>query len=331
MFRILLGVIVFVVVTSGAAWFTLKRDDIPYEALETTYASYASDYIDLPNGVRMHFRDEGPRDSDKILVLVHGYASSLHTWEPWVHRLENEYRIISLDLPVHGLTRAPDDFEPTIEAFAENVKHLADALDIDEFVLGGSSMGGNIAWSYALAHPQDLVGLTLVAAAGWPETDAEMEDDPLLLQLAGNPLIGPILTQIDTTDQIRSGLQASYVDQDFVTDGLVRRYSELSRAPGHRQGLFDIMMIERTPATAEALSAISIPTLILHGDQDNLVPVRGARLFEKAIARSTLVVYEDVGHMPQEEVADQSAEDFLAFLQQVYPSTEDAETRTEAD
>src|SRR5688572_11006361 len=86
--------------------------DIPYETLEARYASRASRYADLPGGLRVHYRDEGPRDAPAI-ILIHGFSASLHAWEPWRDRLADRYRIVTLDLPGHGLTRAPGDYAPS--------------------------------------------------------------------------------------------------------------------------------------------------------------------------------------------------------------------------
>ncbi len=87
--------------------------DIPYATLEAKYASPASQYADLPGGVRVHYRDEGPRQAARTLVLIHGFSASLHAWEPWVERLSKDYRVVTLDLPGHGLTRAPGDYAPS--------------------------------------------------------------------------------------------------------------------------------------------------------------------------------------------------------------------------
>ena len=106
MFRRLLAVLVTLGIILFAGWMTLKRDDIPYEQLEAVYANADSRYLAFDDGMRVHFRDVGPRDAPAI-VLVHGFSASLHTWEPWVARLGDEYRVISVDLPGHGLTRAP--------------------------------------------------------------------------------------------------------------------------------------------------------------------------------------------------------------------------------
>ncbi len=127
--------------------------DIPYEELEARYGSETSRYMEMPDGVRVHYRDEGNPDAEITLVMVHGFAASLHAWEPWVARLENDYRLVSLDLPGHGLTRAPAGYQASPEGQLAVVDAVAGKLGLDPFVLAGNSMGGGVAWRYGLAHP----------------------------------------------------------------------------------------------------------------------------------------------------------------------------------
>lgn len=127
------------------------------------------------------------------------------------------------------------------------------------------------------------------------------------------------------TSLIRDGLEQSYTDQSFVTDELVARYGDLSRAPGHRQTLLTLLSTERAPATPERLSAIRQPTLILWGRNDNLVPVAHAAKFAEAIEGAEAIVYETIGHLPQEEAAVQSLADLRVFMDKVEFSALDDE------
>jgi alpha-beta hydrolase superfamily lysophospholipase len=141
----LLALIGLVAIVGAGAYFTLRRADIPYETLAATYESAASRYAELPGGIRMHYRDEGQPNGPPLL-LIHGFSASLHTWEPWVERLDDDFRIISVDLPGHGLTRAPAGYAASIEAFRDAVHAFTVQQGLEHFALGGSSMGGNVAW-----------------------------------------------------------------------------------------------------------------------------------------------------------------------------------------
>lgn len=313
--KIVLWLFAIVVIALVVAWFAMRRADIPYAALEAKYGNAESQYLDLGDGVRARVRDQG-NPNGPVLVMVHGFSASLHTWEPWVQRLGADYRIITIDLPGHGLTRAPDGWSPSIEAFADYVNAVTDQLGVGKFTLIGNSMGGNTAWVYALKYPQKLDGLVLVDAGGWPRS--EDAEPPLVFKILANPVGRAVLGKLDSTPMVRNGLRAAFEPQpDLAEDAMVTRYAELGRAPGHR----DIIMALSSDrgrysiATNEKLAAIKTPTLIMHGDTDKLIPVGDARKFAHAIPGSTLIVYEKVGHIPMEQIADRSAADLKAWLE----------------
>lgn len=316
MLRRTLAVILTIVAVLAAGWLALRRADIPYDTLETIYATPDSQFMTLDDGLKIHFTDTGPQDRAAI-VLVHGFSASLHTWDAWKSDLESDFRVITLDLPGHGLSRAEDPANAKIERFVEVVHDVTDSLGVERFTLAGNSMGGNTAWKYALAHPETLDGLVLVAASGWPEEEGEGDNSPFIFTLLANPVARAVLKDLDMTSLTRSGLEASYTDQSLVTDELVDRYVALSRAPGHRATLLSIMAGEREFATAETVSQISTPTLAMWGRDDNLVPASGAQKFGDAIPGAKVIVYDAIGHLPQEENAAQSIEDLRAFMLEV--------------
>jgi pimeloyl-ACP methyl ester carboxylesterase len=324
--RVLIGLLVLVgvvVALLAGGYFALKRPDIPYATLAERYENAASRYVDLPSGVRMHYRDQG---QGPILVLIHGFSASLHTWEPWVERLAtgedriNDYRVISIDLPGHGLTSAPEGYEASIDAYRDVVAEFVQSQNLQRFALAGSSMGGNVAWEYALAHPEQVEALILVDASGWQETRAEFADDPPAFKLLRNPVLGPLVRDLDSTRLIRGGLEASFGDPALVDDAMVTRYAEMARAPGHRDILLQMTLgfRSRNFATPERLMPLRMPVLVLSGDQDRIVPVDHARQFNQAITGSELVLFEGIGHIPQEEAADDSAMAVHEFLYRVH-------------
>lgn len=328
--RRFLAVLLTLVAILAAGWLALRRPDIPFNTLENAYANAQSQFLAASEGRRVHFRDEGNVDGP-ALVLVHGFSASLHTWEPWVDALEDEYRIVSLDLPGHGLTRGFALDEMDMDGFGEVIDAVVDTVGLDSFTLVGSSMGGHAAWTYALEQGQRLDALVLVGAAGWP-ADGD-QDTPLILRLMENPLARGVISDLDMSALIRSGLEDSFVNTDLVTDEMVQRYVSLSRAPGHRTALLHILANHegRSPATAGKMAEIEVPTLVMHGRQDNLVPAEGGEAFARTIPGAALIIYEDVGHLPQEEIPHRSAADLDAFLESVHePAREIASDSTAA-
>ena len=150
-----------------AAWLKLRGPDIPYSTLEAKYAGAASHFVDLSGGYHVHYRDEGD-PSLPLLVLLHGFGDSFTTWEGWVRELKPKFHVICLDFPGHGLTRAPDGYVLTTDGLVQAVEDLAVGAKLGHFALAGNSLGGGVAWSYALKYPPRLTALILVDAAGWP-------------------------------------------------------------------------------------------------------------------------------------------------------------------
>ncbi|KCZ63288.1 hypothetical protein L53_08430 [Hyphomonas sp. L-53-1-40] len=321
----LLVVLVTVAIILTAGWLMLRRPDISYNTLESVYSKSNSRFLKSGSQIELHFTDTGPRDAP-ILVLVHGYSASLNTWDAWVRNLRKDYRVIRLDLPGHGLSRCVDNDEIGIEQFIASIDRVTHSLDVNQFTLVGSSMGGHTAWAYALAHPDRLDGLVLVDAAGWLSAPGEDDKDPVIFKLLRNGFARNVMKDLDMSALIRSGLENSFADPELVTDEMVERYSAMSRAPCHREALLKIMSgtTLRVPASKERLSAIAVPTLILHGDTDNLIPVAHAEKFADAIPGSKLIIYPETGHIPQEEQPAASVKDFRAFLATIY-SEETAE------
>jgi hypothetical protein len=133
-------------------YLAMLRPDIPYARLEAKYANTASRFVDLPGGVHLHYRDQG-NPSGPPVVMIHGFSASLHAWEPWVARLGRDYRIITLDLPGHGLTRAPAGYDPAIGAYADLVDDFARRLGLGQFHGRRGGLGRRVATSRRCARP----------------------------------------------------------------------------------------------------------------------------------------------------------------------------------
>ncbi|MFZ5668141.1 MAG: alpha/beta fold hydrolase [Pseudomonadota bacterium] len=313
---ILIGIVVAVAVILAGGWLALRRPDIPWPTLQAKYANAASRYADLPGGLRVHYRDQGRRDGP-TLVMVHGFAASLHTWEPWVQRLGADYRIVTLDLPGFGLTSAPEGYRVTRRAYPEVVDQLTRGLGIERFVLVGNSMGGGVAWSYALAHPDRLEGLVLVDSAGWPRDRADGRDGPLVFKVLASPAGRLLLRDLDSSAMTRAGLRDAFEPTpDMVDEAMLARYVEMARAPGHRDIIMGLMSGHdpRDDASKARLAKIAVPTLVMHGDTDRLIPVADAGRFGEAIPGAKVIIYPRIGHIPMEQIPDRSAADLDAWL-----------------
>ena len=311
----ILGLTLIIILLLGVV--ILLEGDIPRDVVDARYASPASQYLDLGKQGRIHYRDEGHRRNQPV-VLLHGSNASLHTWEPWVARLRDDYRIITIDLPGHGLTGAVESRDYSADSYVDVVSAIVAELDIKRFVIGGNSMGGGIAWRYTLANPEQVQGLVLVNSSGLPawHEERDTESSGWIFTLLKQPWFRSVAIRLDTYHAVAQGLTEAYNQSPVVNEQLIQRYYELNMRQGTRQATID--RFSQLPAEEDlALSAIQVPTLIMWGKEDSLIPFEVAARFEKAISNTTTAYYDGVGHVPNEEIPDQSKEDLLAFLQTI--------------
>jgi pimeloyl-ACP methyl ester carboxylesterase len=294
-------------------WLELRGPDISYEMLEAKFADDDSRFVDLPGRLHVHYQEEG-HASLPPLVLLHGFGDSYTTWDGWVRELGSQFRIIRLDFPGHGLTRAPCDYVLRGDALAEFVDAFAARLDLPQFAVAGSGMGGSVAWQLALRHPDRINALILVDAAGFPNEQSPATL-PFAYRIARFRLGRALLRNIDNRPLIDDLLQADVYGKSVITPALVDRWAELQRAPGHRAILMSADPTTLNSASAPVLLYLQAPTLVITGESDVVVEPASARKLAAAIPGAKLVVYPHVGHLPQIEIPQRSAADVATFLQ----------------
>lgn len=297
--------------------FAFAVPDMPAATLKAKYSTPASQFLSVEPGLTVHVRDEGKRDGLPI-ILVHGSNASLQTWEPWVKRLGDRYRIISLDLPGHGLTGASPTRDYTMPGFARVVHEVAAKLGVDRFVIAGNSMGGAVAWNYAERYPGQVLGLILVDAAGAPsKTPAKL---PIAFQIARIPGVRDVAKYITPRSMVEKSLHQTLAVQSVITPEMIDRYYELALYPGNRDATIARFSQPRPPIDPVALGKITAPTLILWGAADHLIPVDSAAWFSYHLPNARVIVYDGVGHAPMEEAPDRTASDVAAFLAGIAPA-----------
>ena len=285
--------------------------DRPVGALLARWAPPPSRFLAI-DGLQAHLRDEGPRDDPQPLVLLHGTSASLHTWDGWAARLTPAHRVIRVDLPGFGLTGPDPHGDYTIERYVHFTLALLDALGVEHCVIGGNSFGGWVAWETALARPDRVARLVLIDAAGYEPGSTSV---PIAFRVARIPLLNELMKVTLPRSLIESSVRNVYGDPTRVTPQLVDRYYELTLRAGNREGLVQRFAQAPLGEHAEWIGRIQQPTLILWGGRDRLIPPANARRFESEIHGSRLVVFPELGHVPQEEDPEATVaalQDFLA-------------------
>ncbi len=188
---------------------------------------------------------------------------------------------------------------------------MVDTLGVRNFVLAGNSLGGQIAWGAAVAMPQRVKKLALVDSAGYPIHSTSV---PIGFVVARTPGVRRLMEYVLPRGLVESSLRNVYGDPSRVNPELVDRYYELALRAGNRQALA-IRMDQRLSGEEDSIKTLKLPTLVIWGAKDRLIPLDNAKRFESDIAGSRLVVFDELGHVPHEEDAQNTVQAFRAFLE----------------
>ena len=301
----------FIVAGIVATW----APDRPVHELKARWALPPSQFVDL-QGLSVHLRDEGPRDDPVPIVLLHGTSASLHTWQGWAGALRGQRRVIRFDLPGFGLTGPHPQDDYSMAAYVRVVAGVLDRLGVQRVVVAGNSLGGQVAWEFAHAHPQRVDRLVLVDAAGFAMAP---RDVPLGFRIARVAALRPLMQHTLPRGMVQQSLRNVYGDPSRVTPELVDLYYDMALRAGNRRALglrMDRIVVEQGQADAAAarIAALKLPTLILWGGRDRLIPPDNAQRFAQGIAGSQLVMFDDLGHVPQEEAPLRTVAPVLKFV-----------------
>lgn len=277
--------------------------------LSQKYADQTSKFVNI-DGLNVHYRDEG---KGPVLILLHGVASSLHTWDGWTEQLKDSYRIIRIDIPGHGLTGpAPEGSGYDIENMIDLLDKFMARLKINKAHFAGNSLGGYISWEYAVRYPQKVDKLILIDSAGFPQKM------PFIMNVPTYPGMGLAMQMFMPRIIVSQNVKRAYGDKKKVNKELVRRYHDLQMRQGNRGAMVKVFREMKTqsrnPSLGRDVARVKAPTLLMWGEEDTWVPLDILEQFKRYIANAQVVTYEGVGHMPMEELPVQSARDARHFL-----------------
>ena len=287
------------------------------------------------HGREVAYRFEG---SGPLVVLVHGMAGSAATWDHVFPALADRFAVLALDLPGHGASAKPADGDYSLGSFASVVRDLMMTLGLERGTVVGQSLGGGVAMQFAYQFPSRCERLVLVGSGGLGR-----DVSPLLRALAfpGVEFVYPVIFAPVLRDAGRSvlgGLRRIGLRPSAYVDQLWQGYESLTepetRAAFARtlRSVVD-MTGQRVSAHDRLPLARDIPTLIVWGADDAIIPSTHAADAAATLPNSRVVIFEQVGHFPHCEDPDRFVRVLTDFIESSEPAriTDERFARAVAD
>jgi len=306
--RVGLAVLAALVVLLVVACVALYTPDRKASWLAARYVAADDQFITML-GVRLRVRISGPADAP-VVILLHGFGGSLETWEPWAVVLSKQYRVVRFDLPGFGLTGPDPSGDYTDARTVRVLAALMDALGVQKASLIGNSLGGKIAWNFAVEYPGRVEKLVLISPDGFASPGFEYGVKPKL------PAVMRLLPYTLPRFMLRMNLAVAYADPKRLSDATLTRYQDMMLAPGDRQAMLERMVQVMLVPPGPELAKITAPTLILWGERDGMIPFSNSADYVRDIPGARLVALPGLGHVPFEEDPAGSLPPVLAFLRE---------------
>jgi pimeloyl-ACP methyl ester carboxylesterase len=259
------------------------------------------------------------------VLLLHGFGANLATWRHLIRPLAAIRRVIAVDLIGCGESPKPRNFDYSLLSQARAVLDFIDAKDLTDLVLVGHSMGGGIALLVATAWRQAarplLRGLVVIDSISYAQPL------PLFMKLLRTPLIGSLALKLPVEIQVRYVLRRAYYDRKKITSTTVADYANPLRTPAARYALLATarhLIPDDIDEVAKTFPTITVPTLILWGRQDAIVPLANGQRLYNAIVGSDMAIIDYCGHVPPEEMPARTLETLREFVLKVSPPGHEA-------
>ncbi|WP_163932411.1 alpha/beta fold hydrolase [Paraferrimonas sp. SM1919] len=286
----------------------LRYQDIPVAEL----ASKQTQTMQVLDNT-VYYQRQGNPDAPN-LVLIHSHFFTMDMWDSWVALLSPHFNIIRYDLTSHGLTGAEVNHDYSMAQDVALLAGLVEQLQLDSFILVGSSLGGNIALNYTAAHPDKVSALVLQNSGGFRKANSRggrAEDMPwwadyllyVMPKLAFEKFYKWVVVDVSAHQQHNI---------DAFHNGFLRE--------GNREAEIKRMRQFKLGGTAEALQKITVPVLIQWGQDNPQLPVALAENFVEHLTRASKVeveIYPKAGHVLALEQPRQSANTFIDFVNQL--------------
>ncbi len=279
---------------------------LPYHAGTLPESPDEATFLTL-RGTSIRYVDEGPRDAP-VVVLVHGFASSIGVWTGVRQALRDDYRVLALDLKGFGHSGRPaGDYSP--EEQARIVLALMDARSVDRAAFVAHSYGSSIALKVALVAPERVERIALYDA--W----VYAEQLPTTFHWARARGVGEMIFAGFYAERTEDKIALAFHDPEIIPQALVEEVEAQVRRPGTRAAALASVRAMRFETQQTHYREIEQPVLLLWGREDAVTTLEVGERLSNDLANARLEVYPLCGHFPMIEAARPSTRDLLAFLQ----------------
>jgi pimeloyl-ACP methyl ester carboxylesterase len=296
---------------------------IPVPPLEGTadpldLADADSQFIDI-NGLNVHYKRMG--QGQPAIILLHGFGASTFSWKQVMEPLSQHGTVIAFDRPAFGLTERPlppfDGANPYSGDFQVDLLFgLMDELGLEQAILIGNSAGGTVISNAALAHPERVTGMVLVSAAVYTGGGSPSWIRPLLQTPQMNRL-GPLLARSIAGERGDAFIRTAWHNPDLITEETYQGYRRPLQVHNWDRALWELTRASRPGALQERLDELTMPVLVLTGDDDRIVATADSIRLASELPNADLVVLENCGHVPQEECPEAFMDAVESFLLEV--------------
>ncbi len=250
------------------------------------------------NNIETNYHDVG--ESDDVVLLIHGSGPGVTAWANWrltIPELAKNYRVIAPDMVGFGYTERPGNINYTMDVWVEQAIGLLDALNITKASVIGNSFGGALALALAIRYPERVNKLVLMGSVGVPFKLTEGLDK--------------VWGYTPSIENMKELLDIFAYNRGLVTDELAELRYKASIQPGFQESFSSMFpaprqrWVEAMQSSPQDIEKLSHQTLIIHGLDDDVIPLENAYKFIRLIKHAQLHVYGECGHWTQIEKKDE--------------------------